>query len=575
MSVDGNAIESVLAVDIGSVNTRAVLFDLAGNSYRMLSAAISPSTHLAPICDVQEGVASVVRSLEEITGRTLLDSNQRLIIPSSSEGEGVDHLALTSSAGPDVRIAAIGLLGSYSMTAVEKLAGGIYARVVDRVSLGDDRRPEDRLNAFIESDPDLVILAGGTNHGATRAVLRMADQLRLGIQSCPQEERPPVLFAGNEILHDRISEMLEPLTKVKLAPNVMPGAVTDDTGPAEEALVQVINEIRAKKIAGYTDLERSSGQLTWPTAGAEGRILRFQSLQQDPSRTVAGVAVGASASHFIAATNGELTTAVYRGLGVGQAAAETISRLGIEPVMRWLSLEIPQNEVRDYLWQKSLYAAGLPMTPEMLDIEQALARVILAEMKRIHLGLPSLAFEGFEPLVASGAVIAQAPSLIQSLLIILDGLQPAGVTTLLCDRFGLLSGLGVTASINPALVVQVLETNVLTNIGTVISPTFRARIGDPVLRVRIQEEDREDKEFEIKKGEIVRLPLSVNQTARLVIKPLKHMSGYPIPKHLRVIGGELGVIVDARGRAIPLPGDDELRRDVLTKWNNSLQESLS
>lgn len=575
MSAAGNEIESVLAIDIGSVNTRAVLFDLVGDSYRMLAASIAPSTHLAPIRDVQEGMAAAVRSLEEITGRSLLDSNQKLIIPSSSDGEGVDHLALTSSAGPDIRVTAMGLLGSYSLAAVEKLAGGLYARVVDRVSLGDNRKPEDRLNAFIQSDSDLVILAGGTNQGATRAVLRMTDQLRLGLQTCPQEERPPVFFTGNETLHARVEEMLESLTQVKLAPNVMPGALSDDTGPAEEALVELINEIRAKKVCGFTDLERISGQPTWPTAGAEGRILRFQSLQQDPLRTVAGVNVGASASHFIAAVNGELNTSVYRGLGVGQAAAEALSRLGIQSIMRWLALNIPENEVRDYLWQKSLYPAGLSTTVETMEIEQALARSVLAEMKRIHLGIPTLAFEGFEPILASGAVIAQAPTLVQSLLIILDGLQPSGVTTILCDRFGLLSGLGVTASINPALVVQVLETGILTNIGTVVSPTFRAKIGEPVLRVRIQEDEKDKKEFEIKKGEIVRLPLGVNQSGHLTIKPLKHMGGYSGSKSLKVIGGELGVIIDTRGRAISLPNDEELRRDVLTKWNNSLQESLS
>ncbi len=575
MTLPVNEIESVLAIDIGSVNTRAVLFDLAGNSYRMLSAAIAPSTHMAPIRDVQEGMATAVRSLEEITGRTLLDSNQRLIIPSSAEGEGVDHLALTSSAGPDIRIAAIGLLDSYSMAAVEKLAGGIYARVVDRVSLGDNRKPEDRLNTFIQSNPDLVILAGGTNHGASRAVLRMADQLRLGLQSSPVEERPPVLFAGNEVLNDRVKEMLEPLTRIHLGPNVMPGEIADDTGPVEDSLVAVINGIRAKTITGFNELEKSSGQPTWPSAGAEGRIIRFQSLQQDPMRTVTGVNVGASASHFITAADGELQTVVYRGLGVGQAAAETLSRLGIDAITRWLSMDIPQSDVKDYLWQKSLFPAGLPATAETLEIEQAVARAILSEMRRIHLGMPSLAFEGFEPILASGAVIAQAPNMIQSLLMILDGLQPTGVTTVLCDRFGLLTGLGVTAPINPALVVQVLETGVVTNIGTVISPTFRARIGEPVLRVRLQEEEKDEKEFEIAKGEIVRLPLGVNKPARLILKPMKHMGSFSGSKNLKVIGGELGVIIDTRGRTISLPSDNELRRDVLTRWNNSLQECLS
>lgn len=84
-----------------------------------------------------------------------------------------------------------------------------------------------------------------------------------------------------------------------------------------------------------------------------------------------------------------------------------------------------------------------------------------------------------------------------------------------------------------------------------------------------------EREFEIVKGEIVRLPLAVNQSARLVIKPLKHMSSFSGSRTLKVIGGELGVVIDTRGRSIPLPNDDELRREILAKWTNSLQESMS
>ncbi len=574
-------IESVLAVDIGSVNTRAVLFDLVGSSFRMLSAGMAPSTHLAPIRDTQEGVAAAVRQIEEITGHTLLDANNRLIIPASAEGDGVDHLALSSSAGADIRVVAMGLLDEYSLSAIEKLAGGTYARVVDRFSLGDNRKPEDRLNAFIQSAPDLVVLAGGTDHGASRAIIRLVDQLRLGLQSLPMEDRPPVLYAGNEVLKDRIKDTLDQLTTVHLAPNVMPSTTADDTGPAEEALVQVVNKIKSKQLVGFTDLERTSGEPAWPSAGAEARILRFQSLQQDAARTVVGVNVGSAASHFITAGAGDLKTSVYRGLGIGQAAAETLSRVGIDAIMRWLSLDIPQSFVKDYLWQKSLFPTGIPMDAETLEIEQAAAKVILAEMKRIYLGIPSLSFEGFEPILASGAVIAQAPSLVQSLLMVLDGLQPAGVTTILCDRYGLLSGLGVTAAKNPAMVVQVLETGALTSLGTVIAPTFRAKIGEPVLRIKLREDEKDDgketveREFEIVKGEIVRLPLAVNQSARLVIKPLKHMSSFSGSRTLKVIGGELGVVIDTRGRSIPLPNDDELRREILAKWTNSLQESMS
>jgi hypothetical protein len=575
MASTSGEIESVLAVDIGSVNTRAVLFDLVGITYRMLAAGSAPSTHLAPIRDAQEGVWEAVHQLEEITGRNLLDTNHRLVIPASTAGSGVDHLMLSSSAGADIRIAAIGLLDEFSLANIEKLAGGMYTRIVERFTLNDSRKPEERLNAFIQSNPDLVLMAGGTNRGATRAVLRLTDQLRLGLQACQPEKRPLVLYAGNEVLKERVKETLENLTTVFLAPNIFPFASANDTGPAEETLIQVLNTIRSNQMKGFGDLERISGLPVLPSSSSEARIIRFQSLQQDSTRTVIGVNVGSAASHFITACAGETRTVVHRGLGVGQAAQETLARVGIESILHWLSLDIPQSVVRDYLWQKSLFPAGLPMDAETLDIEQAAARAILSEMKRSYFGINNASLQGFEPLLAGGAVIAQAPSLQQSLLMVLDGLQPSGITTVLCDRFSLLSALGASTAVNPALVVQVLETGVLNNLGTVISPIIRARTGEIVMRIRLQEEDVPERTFEIRKGEIVRLPLGLNKTAKLLIKSLKHMESFPGARNLKVVGGELGVIIDTRGRPIHHPSDPGVRRENNLKWNKSLQECLA
>lgn len=567
--------ESILAVDIGSVNTRAVLFEIVGTTYRLLASGQAQSTHQAPLRDVLEGVSAAIRHLEQITGRVILDSSHSLILPTSENGDGIDNILVTSSAGVDVKIVTMGLLEEYSLACVESLASSTYSRIVDRFSLNDPRKPEDRLNAFVQANPDLVILAGGTNRGANRSVFKMAEQLHLALQACQKEKRPAVLFAGNESLKERITEILGNLTHVMTAPNVMPFSETEDAGSAEESLTRVMNGIRAAKMSGFADLEKVSGTTILSTAGAEARIIRFESLQQDPELNVLGVGIGSASSHFAISADGSIQNNVYRGLGVGHSAAESLGTLGIDAVMRWLSLDISENMVRDYLWQKSLFPSGLPMDNETLEIEQALARAILFEMKRRYTGMSNTLLPYTEPILASGAVIAQAPALQQSLLMLLDGLQPSGVTTLLCDRFGALAALGATASINPALVVQVLETGVLTNLGTVIAPVIKAKQGEPALRIRLVEEDGPEKQFEVCKGDIVRLPLAVNKPAKLVVKPLKTMEQFPGSKNLRVVGGELGVIVDLRGRPLPLPTDPEVRRNNYSTWQKSLKECLS
>jgi hypothetical protein len=579
MTLPANEFESILAVDIGSVNTRAVLFDVAGITYRMLAAGSSPSTHLAPIKDAQEGVAAAVHQLEEITGRNLLDAERRLITPSSFVGSGVDRLVLTSSAGSDVRIVAIGLLEELSLASVEKLAGGVYSRIVERYTLNDDRKPEDQLNAFIQSEPDMVIMAGGTNRGAGRAVLRMVEQLRLELQACQPEKRPSVIFAGNEALADRVKETLEKFSTVQIAPNIRPFASNEDIVPAEEIVSQAASKIRSQNLIGFTELEKISGTPIIPTASAEARMVRFQSLKTEPSRTVLGVNVGSAASHLSASSNGKMDNSIFRGLGVGQAAAETLNRVGLDAILRWLPVDISGSNVRDYLWQKSLFPAGIPMDVETLAIEQAVARAILSEMKRVCRNSQFHVMSEFEPILASGAVISQAPTPQQTLLILLDGIQPGGIATILSDRFGVLASLGASAMINPEMVIQVLESGVITNLGSVISPIFKAKDGEVVLKIRLTEENASEQEYEFCQGEIARLPLGMGKTAKIQLKPQKNMEAFPgfnrFSSGFKVIGGELGVIVDTRGRPVRIPSDPVLRCERNTKWINSLQEYLT
>ena len=80
----------------------------------------------------------------------------------------------------------------------------------------------------------------------------------------------------------------------------------------------------------------------------------------------------------------------------------------------------------------------------------------------------------FKIIVASGSALTKAPSLGQSLLMLLDGLQPVGTATLGSgyESFSRLP-LGAAAAINPVLTVQVLDSGTFQYLGSVISPVGR------------------------------------------------------------------------------------------------------
>ena len=73
--------DSLLAVDVGTVTTRAVLFDVVEGYYRFIASGHAPSTAAAPFKDLSEGVHHAIEDLQRITGHKFLGEDQRLIIP--------------------------------------------------------------------------------------------------------------------------------------------------------------------------------------------------------------------------------------------------------------------------------------------------------------------------------------------------------------------------------------------------------------------------------------------------------------------------------------------------------------
>src|SRR5258708_8497311 len=107
--------DTLLAVDVGGANTRAVLFDVVEGAYRILAPGSVPSTAEATFKDVLEGVRNAIVNLQGVRGRTLLDPNRRLITPSQNDGSGVDAFVSTLSAGPALKTVIVGLLSDVSL----------------------------------------------------------------------------------------------------------------------------------------------------------------------------------------------------------------------------------------------------------------------------------------------------------------------------------------------------------------------------------------------------------------------------------------------------------------------------
>jgi len=569
--------ESILSLDIGTVTTRAILFDVVDGRYRFVAAGQAPSTAVAPFKNVGEGVQRAIEQLQMVTGRVFVDEQQQVVIP-SRDGAGVDAFAVTMSAGPAIKTVVVGLLNDVSLESAQKLARTTYSRVMDVIGLNDRRKAEEQIDSILRHQPELIIIAGGTDDGASQSVQRLVELTGLACYLIPNEKRPAILYVGNQKIARVVKDKLNPWTaNLGISPNVRPSLEVEDLQAAQLTLAQLYTQLRRNKIGGVVDMVNMAGGNFLPTCYAFGRMVRFLSEIYDSKKGILGVDLGASAATVAAGFGGSLTLGVHTHLGLGDGLANLLRYISLDAIMRWLPLDIPANVVRDYLHNKSIYPTSLPVTAEALAIEQALVRQNLhTAMATTGRDFPASAHRPapdrtpyFEPVLASGAVLTAAPTLGQSLMMLLDGIQPSGVTTFILDQNNLLPALGVTASHNTYLPIQVLESGAFMGLATVISPIVDARPGVPVLHVRLTTKGGGETRLDVKQGALEILSLPSGQSGRLSLHPLHRADigfGPGRSGEVPVSGTALGVIIDARGRPLQLPSDDVRRRELLKKW---------
>ncbi len=569
--------ETILAADFGTANTRVTLFDVVEGVYRFVAAAEAPTTAAPPYSDASEGLRHALDELHAITGRTMLDEAARLIVPSTSDGTGADAFVATASAGPVLRAVLVGLLPEISLQSARRVAESHYISVVDSLSLVDRRREGQQIDAIRSAQPDVIVIAGGTDGGARDALLRLVDVVGLGCFVLPPDLRTSVLYLGNADLRTKIGETLGSIATMHTAHNPIAAPGAEALEPARAELGRIVEELRLYQIGGFRDLATYAGGRIVPSAQAEGQAVRFISQTLHSPRGVLSVNVGSAATVVAAAFGGALSLSVSPELGVGVHAANLLNDSRIDQFTRWLPVDAADDAVLDFLHNKSAHPHTVPDEADDAYFEHALARQVMQVALRRARTLWPRKVPGSRAdllpwcdlIIGGGAVLARAPSYGAAALMLLDALQPTGATTLAVDQHHMLAALGALAHVNPIAAVQVIESSPFLELGSVFSTVGAARPGDVVCRVKLTTADGQEAGLELKAGEIEVLSLPMGQTAKINLKPRAGIDvgfGAGRGRTLEISGGVVGVILDARGRPLPLAGAAEARREKLQRW---------
>ena len=565
--------KSFLIADCGATTTTAVLFDVAAGAYRLVACASAPTTAHAPWSDVVIGVQEAIRRISEITGRTLLSEDGDLIQPRQKMGAGVDHFGATLSAPPPLRVLIAGLLEDVSVASARRALQSVYTEEVDVFSLSDNRSDQARIDVILEERPEVILLTGGTDGGDSHRLMTLVEMVALGLSLLDGAERPEVIFAGNQAAREQVTGLLANSARVHVADNVRPSLEIEQIDDVTRLLGHLYNELKAKAVPGMGDVALWSAYPLAPTARAFANMIDyFGALYDGP---VLGLDLGSRSVTFAAAREDQSRLAVRSDLGMGRPLETLFQEVDPASVVAWTPEPLRPETLADYVQNKALRPATLPMVEEELYLEQALARQIVRRAARDAgrswgWGQDGATFPLFDLLILRGGALAGSPRPGQALLMALDALQPVGLFAVALDQYGVLPALGLLAGHEPLTTVQVLEGGALTDLGWVVAAGSLPEPGRQALRVVVEAERQGRLEIDVLSGEIEVLPLAPGESAELTLRPARRVDvgfGRGRGKNVTVHGGSVGLVIDARGRPLTISEDDEERRQRLRQWH--------
>lgn len=582
-----------VVVDCGSTTTKAVLIARREGRFRLVGRAESPTTVEAPTEDVMVGVQNALRLLQQQTGHVLVDDAGHLE-PATGPRRGVGRMLATSSAGGGLQMVVAGLVREMTAASAERAALGAGAIVADVVAWNDRDTPAERIERLRRSRPDMVLLAGGTDGGATDQVVGLAEQLAAADLS-PRwgSGRLPVVYAGNGDASAAVEAVLALVAEVAVAPNLRPDLETERLAPVRAVLHEVFLRHVMVRAPGYPRLQAACRDRVLPTPAGFGRALEL--LGGGSVQTVA-VDLGGATCDVFSVRDGEVYRSVSANLGLSFSLGAVCERAGWAQVARWLPMAITEEELRDRVRNKMIRPTTLPQTPEDLLLEQAVAREAirlalddhaaavapLRGRRDVPRGVEALRVEESTPggidwgrvelVLGSGGPLAHAPRRRQAAAILLDACRPQGVTRLAVDSVFVLPHLGVLRQADESAACDVITHDAIVELGTVISP-IGDRSPDPdeplaMIRARAADANAELAAVGLRGGELKLVPLIDGP----VTVEIETASGWDFGAGpgrtvtATVVGGPAGLILDGRGAGPALPAAELSRRETVRRW---------
>jgi len=405
--------------------------------------------------------------------------------------------------GRSLRVALLHGREEASRRVVAQLALASGAEIVARVRATDRRSFVEAAQALRDARPDVVVIQGGAKDEA--ALAELLEALRLG---CGTQRPMPRVFA-------LVDTSVAPALQVRADPFEFEHFATAP---------EIVEALRGLRRGGNEDV-----------------VLR-DALIEDAARALAttnGTAALAvdvterSTSLVLARRDGRLEAAHLVPLGLGMGADHVVVRASLDHVRRWLPWPIDSTALLERVFNRPRGAEGLPADEPAVLLEMALAREAIAHALRdvADAGLDVAAMRSAPAILITGRV-ASLPKSGQSLLVLVDGLEPSAVSTVFREP----------------------DEGRAERIGMVVSVVTRRSA-----KIRITRASGRSM-AQVTPGSFGLVAIGADVDIAI--------NGPGVRGHGR--SGELGVLIDARGRPLSLPERDGERIPAVARWHTAL-----
>lgn len=560
---------SYLSIDISSKRTQAWLFDDQSGSYRLIARS-EASTFSMPNQELTSAIEKVIKELEAKTGLRLQSGSKRFQIESDKNIPGLRGVGLTFSVGKPIRVVLVGLSEKYSLEPLRRLVRFYNTEVVLEISLQNEPNVSAQLEKLTSTAFDLLILAGGIDGGPERALRAMISNLRLLVQLRGAANRPQILYTGNQALTDFVKMEIDAGDDLHLGGNIQPESGREDLSFGSKALLEAINRLRLREFPELLQLTEQPKVKLLQGEFARARMDHWLEQTQTNGKKVLHVHLEPEHAHAIAIQDGK-RMGVWQNCRVDQEI--------IKAVLAQSDQSIESATAAAYLANRELHPDFVPVTIEEMSMEVAWMsvriRCLLSEMAGLYddfhyddqVGL----VDDFEPILLSGSSFERLPSARHTFMIAQDGILPHGITTLVGDDYQVITPLGALAEFDPLLPTQIVDSDIISGLATVINVDSPISAGQKVLQLELDEGYGEVREhYQVYQAELKRFETVPDNDLRVYLAPEPESD---VGMGLRGLGGwlnakatNLGLIIDARGRPFFLPVDEQAKKEVRRDW---------